>query len=140
MGKKRQSWPCITAKKMRVSALLLSSTKFVKESTGIVGLRVVPNAREVLIALYEKMLRDVQVCVSSSLPCPDHAAALARLSDVECTHSLTLHTNKPCIMQIIPSHVQYRQAIEQLAARNLDILHENTEVLLLCLGYGVGRK
>lgn len=139
MGKKRQSWPCITAKKMRVSALLLSSTKFVKESTGIVGLRVVPNAREVLIALYEKMLRDVQVCVSSSLLYPEHAAALARLSDVG-THSLTLHTNKPCIMQIIPSHVQYRQAIEQLAARNLDILHENTEVLLLCLGYGVGRK
>lgn len=33
----------------------------VKKSTGIVGLDVVPNAREVLVGLYEKTLKDVQV-------------------------------------------------------------------------------
>ncbi len=33
----------------------------VKKSTGIAGLDVVPNAREVLIKLYEKALTDVKV-------------------------------------------------------------------------------
>ena len=33
----------------------------VKETTGIVGLQVVPNAREVLISLYNKTLKEVQV-------------------------------------------------------------------------------
>ena len=47
---------------MRATRLLLAN-RFVKETTGYVGLRVVPNAREVLIALYEKQLRDVQVTV-----------------------------------------------------------------------------
>lgn len=32
----------------------------VKESTGIVGLDVVPNAREVLISLYSKTLKEIQ--------------------------------------------------------------------------------
>lgn len=32
----------------------------VKETTGIVGLEVVPNAREVLISLYSKTLDDIQ--------------------------------------------------------------------------------
>jgi len=33
----------------------------VKRSTGIVGLDAVPNARSVLVQLYEKTLQDVQV-------------------------------------------------------------------------------
>uniref|UniRef100_A0A0C9S3A1 TSA: Wollemia nobilis Ref_Wollemi_Transcript_15414_792 transcribed RNA sequence n=1 Tax=Wollemia nobilis TaxID=56998 RepID=A0A0C9S3A1_9CONI len=33
----------------------------VKESTGIVGLEVVPNSREVLISLYNKTLKEVQI-------------------------------------------------------------------------------
>ncbi|GLJ37396.1 hypothetical protein SUGI_0759070 [Cryptomeria japonica] len=33
----------------------------VKESTGIVGLEVVPNAREVLISLYQKTLKEVEI-------------------------------------------------------------------------------
>lgn len=32
----------------------------VKETTGIVGLEVVPNAREVLIGLYDKTLKEIQ--------------------------------------------------------------------------------
>ena len=32
----------------------------VKETTGIVGLEVVPNAREVLIGLYNKTLKEIQ--------------------------------------------------------------------------------
>ena len=32
----------------------------VKETTGIVGLEVVPNAREVLISLYTKTLKEIQ--------------------------------------------------------------------------------
>ena len=32
----------------------------VKASTGIVGLEVVPNAREVLIGLYSKTLKEIQ--------------------------------------------------------------------------------
>lgn len=32
----------------------------VKETTGIVGLEVVPNAREVLISLYSKTLKEIQ--------------------------------------------------------------------------------
>jgi len=32
----------------------------VKETTGIVGLDVVPNAREVLILLYTKTLKEIQ--------------------------------------------------------------------------------
>ncbi|XP_043706551.1 probable NADH dehydrogenase [ubiquinone] 1 alpha subcomplex subunit 5, mitochondrial [Telopea speciosissima] len=32
----------------------------VKETTGIVGLDVVPNAREVLISLYSKTLKEIQ--------------------------------------------------------------------------------
>ncbi len=32
----------------------------VKETTGIVGLDVVPNAREVLIGLYTKTLKEIQ--------------------------------------------------------------------------------
>ncbi|XP_042430475.1 probable NADH dehydrogenase [ubiquinone] 1 alpha subcomplex subunit 5, mitochondrial isoform X1 [Zingiber officinale] len=35
--------------------------KKVKETTGIVGLDVVPNAREVLISLYTRTLREIQV-------------------------------------------------------------------------------
>ncbi|XP_021775096.1 probable NADH dehydrogenase [ubiquinone] 1 alpha subcomplex subunit 5, mitochondrial [Chenopodium quinoa] len=33
----------------------------VKETTGIVGLDVVPNAREVLISLYSKTLKEIQI-------------------------------------------------------------------------------
>ncbi|KAI3707131.1 hypothetical protein L6452_25376 [Arctium lappa] len=32
----------------------------VKETTGIVGLEVVPNAKEVLIGLYDKALKEIQ--------------------------------------------------------------------------------
>eukprot|EP00252_Welwitschia_mirabilis_P022868 TRINITY_DN630_c0_g1_i1.p1 TRINITY_DN630_c0_g1~~TRINITY_DN630_c0_g1_i1.p1 ORF type:complete len:163 (-),score=29.84 TRINITY_DN630_c0_g1_i1:201-689(-) len=38
----------------------------VKETTGLVGLEVVPNAREVLISLYNKTLKEIQMI-------PEHA-------------------------------------------------------------------
>ncbi|KAL5727177.1 hypothetical protein ACHQM5_000401 [Ranunculus cassubicifolius] len=41
----------------RVGLPLLSK---IKETTGIVGLEVVPNAREVLISLYNKTLKEIQ--------------------------------------------------------------------------------
>lgn len=43
----------------RLSSRLLSAA-VVKKTTGITGLDVVPNAREVLVKLYEKTLKDVQ--------------------------------------------------------------------------------
>lgn len=43
---------------MRATAFLQAA---VKRTTGIVGLDVVPNARAVLIKLYEKTLNDVKV-------------------------------------------------------------------------------
>jgi hypothetical protein len=46
----------------RLAAALRSVAPVVKRSTGIVGLDVVPNAKEVLIKLYEKTLRDIKVC------------------------------------------------------------------------------
>lgn len=42
----------------RPSSLLMMSK--LKETTGIVGLEVVPNAREVLIGLYTKTLTEIQ--------------------------------------------------------------------------------
>ena len=33
----------------------------VKRTTGIVGLEVVPNAREVLVGLYQKTMQEIQV-------------------------------------------------------------------------------
>lgn len=46
----------------RVSRIVYSSSvSFVKKTTGLVGLDVVPDARNVLIKLYEKTLRDVKV-------------------------------------------------------------------------------
>lgn len=48
---------------LRLSRALLSVAKapVVKLTTGITGLDVIPNAREVLLALYEKTLVDVAV-------------------------------------------------------------------------------
>ncbi|MFS7949691.1 putative NADH dehydrogenase [ubiquinone] 1 alpha subcomplex subunit 5 [Helianthus anomalus] len=43
----------------RPSSLMMMMAK-VKETTGIVGLEVVPNAREVLIDLYNKTLTEIQ--------------------------------------------------------------------------------
>lgn len=45
----------------RSLSLASSAAGVVKKTTGLVGVPVVPNAREVLIALYEKTLKDVQV-------------------------------------------------------------------------------
>ncbi|KAL4575838.1 hypothetical protein LXL04_011925 [Taraxacum kok-saghyz] len=42
----------------RPSSLMMMAK--VKETTGIVGLEVVPNAREVLIGLYDKTLKEIQ--------------------------------------------------------------------------------
>ena len=44
---------------LRATATLLAAAT--KRSTGLTGLAVVPNAREVLIKLYEKTLDDVKV-------------------------------------------------------------------------------
>ena len=38
-----------------------TSATTVKRTTGLVGLPVEPRAREVLVALYEKTLKDIQV-------------------------------------------------------------------------------
>jgi len=45
----------------RVTRALLSAVKapIVKKTTGITGLDVIPNARGVLLALYERTLKDV---------------------------------------------------------------------------------
>lgn len=44
----------------RLSAKLLQAAA-VKRTTGLTGLDVVPNARQVLVKLYEKTLKDIQV-------------------------------------------------------------------------------
>ncbi|KAH9309260.1 hypothetical protein KI387_037171 [Taxus chinensis] len=46
----------------------------VKESTGIVGLDVVPNARQVLISLYNKTLKEVQI-IPPNVPYRKHVEA-----------------------------------------------------------------
>lgn len=43
----------------RVSRPLMMMVR-VKETTGVVGLEVVPNAREVLINIYNKTLKEIQ--------------------------------------------------------------------------------
>ncbi len=48
----------------RLTARLLQQHgAIVKKSTGLTGLDVVPNAREVLVKLYEKTLKDIQASV-----------------------------------------------------------------------------
>jgi hypothetical protein len=49
---------------MRRSFSLFSVS--VKRTTGVVGLPVEPRAREVLVALYEKTLKDIQVSLLES--------------------------------------------------------------------------
>ena len=44
---------------LRISRILFQQN--IKRTTGLVGLDVVPDARNVLIKLYEKTLRDVKV-------------------------------------------------------------------------------
>ncbi|RWW00704.1 hypothetical protein GW17_00036310 [Ensete ventricosum] len=43
-----------------MGAMMMQAAKKVKETTGIVGLDVVPNAREVLISLYTRTLKEIQ--------------------------------------------------------------------------------
>ncbi|THU56132.1 hypothetical protein C4D60_Mb11t14030 [Musa balbisiana] len=43
-----------------MGAMMMQAVKKVKETTGIVGLDVVPNAREVLISLYTRTLKEIQ--------------------------------------------------------------------------------
>ena len=52
--------------------------KVVKRSTGLVGLDAVPEARKVLVQLYEKTLRDVQVRVGRDSAAASSAAGSAR--------------------------------------------------------------
>lgn len=46
---------------LRASRMLLQQASHVKRTTGIVGLNVVPNAKEVLTKLYEKTLNDIKI-------------------------------------------------------------------------------
>ncbi|CAL9069113.1 probable NADH dehydrogenase [ubiquinone] 1 alpha subcomplex subunit 5, mitochondrial [Musa acuminata AAA Group] len=43
-----------------MGAMMMQAAKKVKETTGIVGLDVVPNAREVLVSLYTRTLKEIQ--------------------------------------------------------------------------------
>lgn len=45
----------------RLTSVLRQSVQHVKKTTGIVGLDVVPNAKEVLTRLYEKTLSDIKI-------------------------------------------------------------------------------
>jgi phage tail tape-measure protein len=49
----------------RLTARLLQQHgAIIKKSTGLTGLDVVPNAREVLVKLYEKTLKDIQASMA----------------------------------------------------------------------------
>eukprot|EP00466_Bigelowiella_natans_P011059 jgi/Bigna1/56530/estExt_Genewise1Plus.C_1030001 len=50
----------------RIASLTARTFCSIKESTGIAGLRVVENAREVLIGLYQKTLEDAETLPNSA--------------------------------------------------------------------------
>ena len=54
--------PRLLAAPLHVRLASTAAASPTKLSTGLTGLDVVPNARAVLIKLYEKTLNDVQVC------------------------------------------------------------------------------
>jgi hypothetical protein len=71
---------------LRVGLRLLSSVASggVKKSTGIVGLAVEPRAREVLVELYEKTLKDVQVRRRCWVPRWRHAVPVRLCAPAAC--------------------------------------------------------
>jgi hypothetical protein len=116
---------------LRATRMLLSP--IAKKSTGIVGLDVVPNAREVLVQLYEKTLSDIKVRGSAchrgermrggtSLahrPCA-RASSRAHLSHPRSTAARPL--------QIIPEAVEYRKAVEKFTSYRLNVVKTTLEV------------
>lgn len=59
----------------RLTARLLQQHgAIIKKSTGLTGLDVVPNAREVLVKLYEKTLKDIQASMAVRCVCAPRAA------------------------------------------------------------------
>ena len=138
---------------MRSSATrLLSSVAaagVVKRSTGLAGLPVVPNAREVLVKLYSKTLKDVQVrgwwvrarvwsggealvCTAHSQMASQHPkvplrrpAAPQGLPNVAEAAHLPL---PPSPIQIIPPDVHYRKMVEAFTQFRMNVVKENTDV------------
>jgi hypothetical protein len=126
----------------------------VKKSTGLTGLDVVPNAREVLVKLYEKTLKDVQVSrppaggrgrvsarvVTATPACGVvalrpagrstggwlHAATRARSSLITSLSPPRLPAT--AAPQIMPSEVPYRKAVEAFTTFRMNVVKENADV------------
>jgi NADH dehydrogenase (ubiquinone) 1 alpha subcomplex subunit 5 len=90
----------------------------VKATTGIFGLDVVPNAREVLTKLYEKTLKDVQVRGPLAIPqtTPEGPRPTQRPTTT-CAPS-----------QIIPADVPYRKSVEAFTNFRLQVVRDNEDV------------
>lgn len=121
---------------LRASQVLLAP--FVKKTTGLVGLAVVPNAREVLVRLYEKTLNDVKVRrysmssmpPSSSLELLAHLSFFlpwARCSAIPISHIANWNAIRAGL-QIIPETAEYRKAVEKFTNYRLDVVKQNEDV------------
>jgi hypothetical protein len=124
---------------LRVTRALLSSSS-IKRSTGLVGLDVVPNAREVLTKLYQKTLNDIKVRPSVVAgaswvlyevvvrqPCAaDYAPRTP--ADTSLTSPLAM-TGACCpLLQIIPETAAYRQDVEQFTKFRMQVVKDNEDV------------
>lgn len=122
----------------------------VKKSTGLTGLDVVPNAREVLVKLYEKTLKDVQVRAPAGgrgRACLQRVAGgsrqramwwragqrgwrRARHASPRGFASHTAHLRRPAraSAQIMPAEVPYRKAVEAFTTFRMNVVKENADV------------
>ena len=99
-----------------------------KATTGLTGLNVVPNAREVLIKLYEKTLRDIQVSFVTGYALP--VALLAPAANNKQHNAGVIRG--PCVLalslQVIPPTVAYRLAVEAFTTFRLGVVRDNADV------------
>lgn len=98
---------------LRATRVLLAPV--VKRSTGLVGIDVVPDARAVLIMLYERTLQEIKV-IGGLMP-----AELAAIQTLTCRLN---------VMQVIPEHAEYRKVVEAFTNKRLAAVKKHEDVSL----------
>lgn len=109
---------------LRATRMLLAPG-VVKRTTGIVGLDVVPNAREVLIKLYEKTLNDIKVCVHQCMRRMRCRQRRPTTGGSVHEHSRALRSRN---LQIIPETAEYRKVVEKFTNYRLDVVKKTDDV------------